>query len=63
MSVTADRTAADVAWARLTNITGLVAGTTKLGDELGLLYTPSLIAASAFAPALGYTWDGSNFVP
>ena len=59
----APASAADIAWARLTNITGLVAGTTKLGDELGLLYTPSLIAASAFAPALGYTWDGSNFVP
>jgi hypothetical protein len=52
----------DIAWTRLANTTGLVAGTTKLGDELALLYTPSLIAASAFAAALGYTWDGANFV-
>jgi len=52
----------DIAWTRLTNITGLVAGTTTLGDELALLYPPSLIAASAFASALGYHWDGANFV-
>jgi hypothetical protein len=51
----------DTAWTRLVNTTGLVAGTTKVGDELALLYTPSLIAASAFAAALGYTWDGAKF--
>ncbi len=51
----------DTAWTRLANTTGLVAGTTKLGDELALLYTPSVIAASAFAAALGYTWDGTKF--
>jgi hypothetical protein len=54
--------ATDIAWTRLANITGLVAGKTRLGDELALLYTPSLIAASAFAPALGYVWDGTKFV-
>lgn len=53
----------DIAWTRLVNTTGLVAGATKLGDELALLYTPSLIAASSFAAALGYTWDGSKFAP
>lgn len=52
----------DLAWTRLSNITGLVIGDTTLGDELSLLYPPSLIAASAFAPALGYTWDGTTFV-
>jgi hypothetical protein len=52
----------DIAWTRLSNITGLVVGKTTLDDELALLYPPSLIAASAFAPALGYTWDGANFV-
>jgi hypothetical protein len=51
----------DIAWARLANTTGLVVGTTKLGDELALLYTPSAIAASAFAAALGYTWNGTKF--
>jgi len=53
--------AADIAWTRLANVTGLIAGTTTLGDELALLYTPSLIAASAFAAALGYRWNGTNF--
>ncbi len=51
----------DITWTRLANTTGLVAGTTKLGDELALLYTPSAIAASAFAAASGYTWDGTKF--
>jgi hypothetical protein len=54
--------ATDIAWTRLANVTGLVTGSTTLADELALLYTPSLIAASAFAPALGYTWDGTKFV-
>jgi hypothetical protein len=54
--------ASDILWTRLSNITGLVAGKTTLGDELALLYTPSLIAASAFASSLGFTWDGANFV-
>lgn len=58
----APASATDIAWTRLANITGLVAGTTALGDELALLYPPSLIAASAFASALGYHWDGANFV-
>jgi len=51
----------DIAWTRMANTTGLIAGTTKLGDELALLYTPSLIAASAFAAALDYRWDGAKF--
>lgn len=53
----------DIAWARLTNITGLVAGSTKYGDELALLFPPGVISASALAPVLGYTWDGTNFTP
>lgn len=53
----------DVAWARLANITGLVAGSTRYGDELALLFPPSVISASALAPALGYTWDGTRFAP
>jgi hypothetical protein len=39
----------------------LIAGTTTLGDELALLYTPSLIAASAYASSLGFIWDGTKF--
>lgn len=51
----------DSAWAVLTNTTGLVIGTTRLGDELNLLYTPSAVAASVFASMLDATWDGGTF--
>jgi hypothetical protein len=53
----------DSAWARLTNVTGLIAGTTKLGDELALLYPSSTISESVFADALGWLWNGSSFAP
>lgn len=59
----APTTPTDSAWARLTNISGLVAGTTSYGDELALLYPPSVIAASALTPALGYVWNGTIFAP
>jgi hypothetical protein len=51
----------DSAWARFTNVTGLVSGTTKLGDELALLYDAPTIAGSAFAGALDWVWNGSAF--
>lgn len=49
------------AWARFTNVTGLVSGVTKLGDELSLLYSVSDIAGSAFANSLNWVWRGSKF--
>lgn len=49
-------------WARLHNITGLVAGATKLGDELKLLYHPEQIAASSISTLAGHTWNGTAFV-
>jgi hypothetical protein len=51
----------DTAWATFTNITGLVGGVTMLSDELGLLYSPSTIAASLFAPLLNTVWNGTTF--
>lgn len=48
---------------RLINVTGLVAGQTRLGDELGLLYTRAQIATSALAIRLGDRWDGTSFSP
>lgn len=48
-------------WATLTNTTGLVSGVTKLGDELNLLYRQDIIAGSAFAAMLNWTWNGSAF--
>lgn len=53
--------AADAAWTHFTNVTGLVAGTTKLGDELGLLYDAPTIAGSVFAGALDWVWNGTAF--
>jgi hypothetical protein len=52
----------DTSWARLTNVTGLTAGVTKLGDELALLYSWDTIAGSVFSGALGWTWNGTQFV-
>lgn len=54
-------TPTDFTWTRLTNITGLVSGTTMLGEELALLYPPDAIAASALAPMLSYIWNGTAF--
>ena len=59
----APATPTDSTWARLTNITGLVAGSTSYGNELALFYSPSVIAASALAPALGFVWNGTGFAP
>jgi IPT/TIG domain-containing protein len=50
-------------WAWLTNTTGLVAGSTELGDELTLLYRQDQIASSVFASMLSWTWNGSVFGP
>ena len=44
------------------NLTGLVAGETTLGAELELLYTPTDIGRSAFAPVLSWRWNGTAFV-
>jgi hypothetical protein len=49
------------AWARLTNVTGLVAGTTQLGDELSLIYNAQTIANSVFASITDWVWNGTTF--
>jgi hypothetical protein len=49
------------AWATLTNITGLTAGVTRLGDELSLLYNAQTIASSVFASVVDWAWNGSAF--
>lgn len=50
-------------WAWLTNTTGLVAGSTELGDELTLLYRQDQVANSVFASMLSWTWNGKTFAP
>lgn len=49
------------AWATFTNVTGLVSGTTRLGDELSLLYSAETIASSVFASIVDWVWNGSKF--
>jgi hypothetical protein len=49
-------------WGHFSNITGLVAGQTKLGDELAKIYPWSQIVESVFAGALNWLWNGSTFV-
>jgi hypothetical protein len=51
----------DVTWTRFTNVTGLVIGQTKLGDELAALYGAATIAHSAFAAMVAATWTGVTF--
>lgn len=51
----------DPTWARFENRTGLVAGLTTLGEELGQLYQPAAIAASLFNNRLGEIWNGEAF--
>lgn len=55
-------TSKSVAWARLNNITNLVPGVTRLGDELARLYIASAVAASVFAGRTHWIWNGSSFV-
>jgi len=52
---------ADAAWTRLTNVTGLVSGETRLGDELSQLYRSLDIGVSGFADKLHWVWDGTTF--
>lgn len=52
---------AQTAWATFTNITGLTAGVTRLGDELSLLYSAETIASSVLAPVVDWVWDGTAF--
>lgn len=48
-------------WSRFTNVTGMVAGISTLGNELSLLYSAGDVLGSAFASRLGWLWTGSTF--
>lgn len=49
-------------WNRWTNVTGLVAGQTTVGDELRLLYSAGQISASSVRERQDWIWDGTAFV-
>ncbi|MGE5337770.1 MAG: hypothetical protein ACM3PU_08070 [Gemmatimonadota bacterium] len=48
-------------WSRWTNITGLVAGVSKFGDEISQRFARPEIAASVLREALDWVWDGQTF--
>ncbi|MDE3181611.1 MAG: hypothetical protein KGM47_18350 [Acidobacteriota bacterium] len=48
-------------WGHFTNVTGLVTGVSRLGDELSLLYSFSAIASSVFGNSLNWVWTGFAF--
>jgi hypothetical protein len=50
-------------WNTWTNVTGLVAGTSTVGAELRLLFSPGQIAASSVRELQDHVWDGTAFVP
>jgi len=52
---------ADLSWARMVNISGLLPGVTRLGDELRLVFTAAQIAQSAFATDVDRVWTGTSF--
>jgi hypothetical protein len=49
-------------WNTWTNVTGLVAGTSTVGAELRLLFSPGQIAASSVRELQDQVWDGTAFV-
>ncbi|MCD9004889.1 hypothetical protein LDO31_01295 [Luteimonas sp. XNQY3] len=51
----------DLSWGRLTNLTGLMPGVSRLGDELEAVWSPRAIARSAFASRVGEVWNGAGF--
>lgn len=55
-------TGAPGAWNRFTNTTGLVAGVTRFGDELALLWSAGQVSASSVREKVGAVWDGTAFV-
>jgi hypothetical protein len=55
--------ASDTAWAKYTNISGLIPGQTRLGDDLSSLYTWTSIAASIFSSMTSFVWNGTAFAP
>ncbi len=46
---------------RFFNVTGLVNGVTRLGDELSLLYPQSMIVTSSLTTRLTWVWNGTTF--
>ncbi len=51
----------ELSWGRLTNMSGLLPGVSKLGDELAAVWPQREIERSVFAKQLDRTWNGTVF--
>jgi hypothetical protein len=54
---------ADLSWARLAALGGLIPSVSRLGDELALAYPAPQVSSSALAPLADWIWDGTRFAP
>jgi hypothetical protein len=54
---------ADLSWAHLAALGGLIPGVTRLGDELALIHPASRITGSALATMTNWLWNGTRFTP
>lgn len=51
----------DLGWGTMTNSSGLLPGLTRLGDELGSVWSSREIGRSALGSRLDYVWNGATF--
>ena len=49
-------------WSRWTNVSGLVPGVSRFGDELDQRFSAGEVAASSLRDARDYRWNGTTFV-
>ena len=49
-------------WGRFVNVTNLIVGVTRYGDEVSLLYSAEQIAGSLLRDRLEWVWDGERFL-
>ena len=51
----------DLGWPRMVNISGLLPGVTRLGDELDLVRFPGEVDGTPFAAKVDWVWNGTGF--
>ena len=52
---------ADLGWTRMVNISGLLPGVSRLGDELDLVRYPGEVDGTPFAAKVDWVWNGTAF--
>jgi hypothetical protein len=51
----------DLGWTRMVNISGLLPGVTRLGDDLDLVRFPGEVDGTPFAAKVDWVWNGTGF--